>query len=738
MAQQLRYRPDWFCAFCLWLLVVCPAWSQYNFKFDQSIAVKVGDQELAMPWGGGLNASQYQSLDINLDGAEDLVVFDRTSNKINCFINVGGTYVYSPEYAHIFPKEISNWLVFADYNCDGQKDLFTSSVFGIKVYQGVVQNGMLKWELVADPIYTVGFAGQVNLQVNVSDIPAIVDVDGDGDLDILVFNFAGAGTIEYHQNFSIEDEGACGLNFRRTTNKWGDFEECTCGVYAIGTSCAAITGKGPPKNQMIMHAGGKALLLLDMDGDGDMEMIFGDEGCYNLAYFENVGSPSVAAFQSFQEDFPPENYPDFLFPAGYYLDVDQDGVKDLMVSPNISDGVQYGVDLSASNWFYKNTGSNNQPDFQLVEKAFLQGKMIDRGENAAPALVDLDQDGRIDLLVGHRGVLRDEGFYATLAYYKNVGSQTHPAFSLLTDDFLHLSSLGLTHLYPGIADINGDGYADLYFTGTTDQDNTALYYVLSEQGKINSDMPIKTLPITLSVSDKPLMADLDGDGFAELILLRGSGRMEYYTFSGSSQAPGYTLVHNSLGGFTDKFENRNLTLACHDFDGDGKLEFILSDVFGKMHLIKDIFQHDTGLAETDSLTVSNSVLSFTASMRVGRQARPAFAVLSEGQLPTMVVGSKQGGLFLFQPSEWVQNPDTDWCLLMQVYPNPADGFFKIEAKEDISIMLYNALGEQIGPAFTVNKDEIFQYNTVALAAGIYFVKAINRKGKTETFKVIVL
>jgi len=53
-------------------------------------------------------------------------------------------------------------------------------------------------------------------------------------------------------------------------------------------------------------------------------------------------------------------------------------------------------------------------------------------------------------------------------------------------------------------------------------------------------------------------------------------------------------------------------------------------------------------------------------------------------------------------------------------------------------MLYNALGEQIGPAFTVNKDEIFQYNTVALAAGIYFVKAINRKGKTETFKVIVL
>lgn len=737
MAQQIRYRHVWFFIFCLWLLGICPAWSQYNFKFDQSIPVVAEGQKMAIPWGGGLNAGQYQNIDLDLDGIEDLVVFDRTSNKINCFINKGGTYVYSPEYAHLFPKDISNWLVLADYNCDGQKDIFTSSVFGIKVYQGAVRNGKIAWDLVADPIYTIGFAGQINLQVNVSDIPAIVDVDGDGDLDILVFNFAGAGTIEYHQNFSMEDDGACGLSFRRTTNKWGDFEECTCGVYAIGTSCAAINGKSLPENQRIMHAGGKALLLLDMDDDGDMEMVFGDEGCYNLAYFENVGSPSVAAFQSGQENFPPQNYPDFLFPSGYYLDVDHDGVKDLVVAPNISDGVPYGVDLSASSWFYKNVGSNERPDFKLMKRGFLQERMIDRGENAAPAFADLDQDGKMDLLIGHRGVLREDGFYATLAYYKNVGTESNPEFSLITEDFLNLSSLGLTHLYPGIADINGDGHDDLYFTGTIGQDNTALYYVLSEKGKITAPMTVRTLPINLSVNDKPLMADLDGDGFAELVLLKGSGRMEYHSFSGNGDAPSYTLTDNSLGGFTDKFENRNLTLACHDLDGDGKLEFILSDVFGKMHLIKDIFQHDTGLAETDSLTVSNSVLSFTASMRVGRQARPAFAVLSEGHFPTMVVGSKQGGLFLFQPSEWTQNPGMDRSLLMQVYPNPAEGFFKIEAEETISIVVYDALGKKVGPYFTVSKAEIFHYDTTTLAANVYFVKALSNGGKTETFKLIV-
>lgn len=737
MAHQIRYRHVWFCIFCLWLLGAYPVLAQYNFKFDQSIPVIVEGQKLALPWGGGLNAGQYQSIDLNLDGIHDLVVFDRTSNKINCFINEGGAYVYSPEYAHLFPQDISNWLVLADYNCDGQMDIFTSSVFGIKVYEGTVRNGKVAWDLVADPIYTIGFAGQVNLQVNVSDIPAIVDVDGDGDLDILVFNFAGAGTIEYHQNFSIEDDGACGLNFRRTTNKWGDFEECTCGVYAIGTSCAAINGKTLPENQRIMHAGGKALLLLDMDDDGDMEMIFGDEGCYNLAFFENVGSPSVAAFHSAQENFPAEDYPDFLFPAAYHIDVDSDGVKDLVVAPNISDGVHYGVDLSASSWLYKNVGSNEYPDFQLMKRDFLQEKMIDRGENAAPAFADLDQDGMVDMLIGHRGVLREDAFYATLAYYKNVGTPLNPEFSLITEDFLNLSSLRLTHIYPGLADINGDGYDDLYFTGTANQDNTSLYYVLSEGGEITTSMTVRTLPINLSVNDKPIMADLDGDGFADLVLLKGSGRMEYYTFSGNSHAPDYTLEDSSLGGFTDKFENRNVIPSVYDLDGDGTLEFILSDAFGNLHLIKDIFQHDSGLADTDSLTVSSSVLGFTESARLGRQARPAFAVLSEGHFPTMIVGSKQGGLFLFQPSEWVQSPGKGRSRLMQVYPNPAEGFFKIEAEETVSIVLYDALGKKVAPSFTVSKAEIFHYDTATLSAGVYFVKALSNGGKTETFKLIV-
>jgi len=41
------------------------------------------------------------------------------------------------------------------------------------------------------PILTIGFSGNINLQVNGTDIPAIDDIDGDGDLDLFVANQNG-------------------------------------------------------------------------------------------------------------------------------------------------------------------------------------------------------------------------------------------------------------------------------------------------------------------------------------------------------------------------------------------------------------------------------------------------------------------------------------------------------------------------------------------------------------------
>src|SRR5690606_41903110 len=70
----------------LWMgLFACPAWAfgQFMYSMDQSIPVSHADGiPYALPWAGGLNAAQYNSLDLNQDGIADLVVFDRKANKI--------------------------------------------------------------------------------------------------------------------------------------------------------------------------------------------------------------------------------------------------------------------------------------------------------------------------------------------------------------------------------------------------------------------------------------------------------------------------------------------------------------------------------------------------------------------------------------------------------------------------------------------------------------------------------
>ena len=51
-------------------------------------------------------------------------------------------------------------------------------------------------------------------------------------------------------------------------------------------------------------------------------------------------------------------------------------------------------------WFYKNTGTNQLPNFNFVKNNFLQEDMIEVGDDSAPAFTDIDKDGDEDLFIG--------------------------------------------------------------------------------------------------------------------------------------------------------------------------------------------------------------------------------------------------------------------------------------------------------------------------------------------------
>ena len=92
-----------------------------------NLKIKENSVYFKSPFAGGINAGQFSEIDLNLDGIMDLIVFDKSGNKIIPFINNGLDYIFAPIYRENFPKNLHDWLLLADYNCDGKNDIFTYS-----------------------------------------------------------------------------------------------------------------------------------------------------------------------------------------------------------------------------------------------------------------------------------------------------------------------------------------------------------------------------------------------------------------------------------------------------------------------------------------------------------------------------------------------------------------------------------------------------------------------------------
>ena len=191
---------------------------EFTFKYDNSLKIIQNGQVLPNALAGGLNAPQFSTCKLDNDGVEDLVIFDRTAQKITTFLakqdNTGKYFwQYAPQYETAFPK-ISNWILLIDYNRDGKKDIFTYTPSGIRVFNNI-STDKLAFQLAADPVYSTGYSGKINLYVSATDIPAIVDIDNDGDYDIITFDSSGNFAF-YHKNFCIENyKNSNILEFRR-------------------------------------------------------------------------------------------------------------------------------------------------------------------------------------------------------------------------------------------------------------------------------------------------------------------------------------------------------------------------------------------------------------------------------------------------------------------------------------------------------------------------------------------
>ncbi|MEM6397556.1 MAG: FG-GAP-like repeat-containing protein [Bacteroidota bacterium] len=324
--------------------------------------------------------------------------------------------------------------------------------------------------------------------------------------------------------------------------------------------------------------------LVDIDGDGDLDVFVGSRFNSFIYLFENVGTASSPIFERVSNEQNPayDLCSDYPFCGNIsFVDFDSDGDFDIIGNSERVEGGQTIYYLV----LYENTGGSQQANFILREGDDNPYFDFDIGFRHSPTLIDLDFDNDLDLVVG--------GGNNGLNYYRNEGSNLEPQFQPIfgsQNPFLIVSSSDADGSIVKFADIDGDGDLDAMFTPSVGSNlyNFGTYVFLENIGSSSnpsydiveeSDSRFFCADLFSASID---VADLDADGDFDIIAANSDGFFQYYKNTGDEQNPEFERQLNEnnplYGGPSGNYESGpNLS----DWDNDGDLDLMVGK--GNVH-----------------------------------------------------------------------------------------------------------------------------------------------------------
>ena len=313
------------------------------------------------------------SVDLDLDGDEDLVVNSLNDDKLAWYEN-DGTGSYSTEQVISTATDGAFNSQIADINGDGLPDIVVSSVFANKVawFQNVGSGTFSTLNLIDNPAPTPR-----NLSTG--------DLDGDGDQDVLISLFT-SGQVGWYANdgnggfgslqvlpFSfpqVEDVSAADID--------GDGDQDLLSASSADNRIAWYENDGSGNFTLGQDVNTNALVAqsvvaADFDNDGDLDLLSASANDDKVAWYENTGGGNFGAEQIISTNA------DFVNFAGA-ADIDGDGDMDAFSASNNDNKIAW----------YANDGAGNFSTEIIISTSTIGADF------ATPT--DADGDGDLDIV----------------------------------------------------------------------------------------------------------------------------------------------------------------------------------------------------------------------------------------------------------------------------------------------------------------------------------------------------
>ena len=561
---------------------------------------------LELPFVGGFSAPRPQLVDADGDGDLDLFVQEVTGSV--ALYQRDGEAGGLPRFRFRTPRygglDVGEWYRFADVDADGDLDLLAEQPFSyIKYYRNDGQRGAYKFVLAADTLKDTDGTPIFSDRQN---IPQLGDLDCNRRSDLLIGRLDG--TVGRYE--AVPAEPGRPPAFRLVA---AEFE----GIRIVGQQVGPPMPFAPGPS---MH-GANTMALADHDGDGDLDLFWGDFFEPGLLLIPNGGTCPAPDFRSTPAQFPVGRP---LLTSGYnaptFGDLSGDGRADLVVG--VLGGAYNPLRTSAENLYYLTRGTGEE--WEVRSRRLLP--VLDIGSESIPAIADLDGDGDLDMLLANK--LDPSDLQRSFVYrLENVGSADRPAFRMRAP--LELGKR--FHAAPAFGDLDGDGRLDLIMGQWGPR---VAWYRGTARGYEPMDTALVT--ITRGSNTVPTLGDLDGDEDLDLFVGESSGWLNYYRNDGGPSRPRFALVSDE---FDEIRLGRRSAPVLSDLDGDGDLDLLVGSESNGLALFRN----------EGTRTVPRLVRDSEFSVPVPVLAAPAAGDLDgDGDLDLVVGGAGGGAVYLEQ------------------------------------------------------------------------------------------